>query len=70
MDQWKKIATEEEIVMNFVSIAIANVECLFTVYHHWSVHLPLSLDRPELLAGHHPAEFSEGGILCFLVPLL
>ena len=34
MDQWKKIATEEEIVMNFVSIAIANVECLFTVYHH------------------------------------
>ena len=33
MDQWKKIAKEEEIVMNFVSIAIANIECLFTVYN-------------------------------------
>ena len=32
MDQWKKIAKEEETVTNFVSIAIANVECLFTVY--------------------------------------
>ena len=32
MDQWKKIAKEEETVTNFVSIAIANIECLSTVY--------------------------------------
>ena len=42
MDQWKKIATEEEIVMNFVPIAIANIECLFTVYQSClNIYMPI-----------------------------
>lgn len=35
-------------------------------FQHWSFHLPLSLGRPELPAGHHPAEFSARRDFVFL----